>query len=152
MTHPKVVFLYCKYDFKELLILQPRTIYLCRHGQSEYNAAGRLGGDSGLTECGRSGRKYFSEKRRFDSLPPFRQYSRKLGQYINSLQVSDTKVVRFEITPCCWCQIGPIPAGVDFLVEADRRDCPAHKRKAGEVLLGTFQTFENIFSQVENFE
>jgi len=49
------------------LHLQPRTIYLCRHGQSEYNAAGRLGGDSGLTECGR-------------------QYSRKLGQYINSLQ------------------------------------------------------------------
>ena len=88
----------------------------------------------------------------FYSRAPFRQYSRKLGQYINSLQVSDTKVVRFEITPCCWCQIGPIPAGVDFLVEADRRDCPAHKRKAGEVLLGTFQTFENIFSQVENFE
>ena len=33
---------------------QPRTIYLCRHGQSEYNEAGRLGGDSGLTDCGRS--------------------------------------------------------------------------------------------------
>ena len=86
------------------------------------------------------------------NLHPFRQYSRKLGQYINSLQVSDTKVVCFEITPCCWCQIGPIPAGVDFLVEADRRDCPAHKRKAGEVLSATFQTFENIISQVENFE
>ena len=35
-------------------LLQPRTIYLCRHGQSEYNEAGRLGGDSGLTDCGRS--------------------------------------------------------------------------------------------------
>ena len=36
-----------------MMNFQPRTIYLCRHGQSEYNAAGRLGGDSGLTECGR---------------------------------------------------------------------------------------------------
>ena len=39
--------------YKLCKCLQPRTIYLCRHGQSEYNAAGRLGGDSCLTDCGR---------------------------------------------------------------------------------------------------
>jgi len=54
------------------LHLQHRTIYLCRHGQSEYNASGRLGGDSDITECGR-------------------EYSRKLAAYINSLQ--DPEVV-----------------------------------------------------------
>ncbi|KAJ8373677.1 hypothetical protein SKAU_G00042570 [Synaphobranchus kaupii] len=33
--------------------VQPRTIYLCRHGESEYNLQGRLGGDSGLSSQGR---------------------------------------------------------------------------------------------------
>ena len=32
--------------------LEPRTIYLSRHGESEYNALGRIGGDSGLTDNG----------------------------------------------------------------------------------------------------
>jgi broad specificity phosphatase PhoE/predicted kinase len=32
--------------------LEPRTIYLSRHGESEYNALGRIGGDSALTERG----------------------------------------------------------------------------------------------------
>lgn len=30
----------------------PRTIYLTRHGQSAYNAVGRIGGDVGLTQLG----------------------------------------------------------------------------------------------------
>ncbi len=32
--------------------LEPRTIYLSRHGESEYNALGRIGGDSDLTDAG----------------------------------------------------------------------------------------------------
>lgn len=31
---------------------EPRTLYLSRHGESEYNAAGRIGGDSDLTSAG----------------------------------------------------------------------------------------------------
>jgi len=31
---------------------QPRTFYLTRHGQSEYNLLGKIGGDSGLTPSG----------------------------------------------------------------------------------------------------
>lgn len=30
----------------------PRTIYLCRHGESELNLLGRIGGDSGLSARG----------------------------------------------------------------------------------------------------
>lgn len=30
----------------------PRTIYLCRHGESELNLVGRIGGDSGLSPRG----------------------------------------------------------------------------------------------------
>lgn len=34
--------------------LQPRSIYLTRHGESEFNLAGRIGGDSGLAPNGQS--------------------------------------------------------------------------------------------------
>jgi len=33
--------------------VQPRTIYLCRHGESEYNLLGKIGGDSGLSPRGK---------------------------------------------------------------------------------------------------
>lgn len=33
--------------------VQPRTIYLCRHGESEYNLVGKIGGDSGLSARGK---------------------------------------------------------------------------------------------------
>lgn len=33
--------------------VQPRAIYLCRHGESEHNLQGRIGGDSGLSSRGR---------------------------------------------------------------------------------------------------
>lgn len=33
--------------------VQPRTIYLCRHGESTDNLEGRLGGDAGLSPRGR---------------------------------------------------------------------------------------------------
>lgn len=33
--------------------VQPRTIYLCRHGESTDNLEGRLGGDAGLSQRGR---------------------------------------------------------------------------------------------------
>lgn len=37
-----------------LINLQPRhkTIFLCRHGESEFNLEGRIGGDAGLSESG----------------------------------------------------------------------------------------------------
>lgn len=33
--------------------ITPRSIYLCRHGESELNVKGRIGGDSGLTPRGK---------------------------------------------------------------------------------------------------
>lgn len=33
--------------------VQPRTIYLCRHGESEFNLQGKIGGDSGLSSRGK---------------------------------------------------------------------------------------------------
>lgn len=42
--------------------VQPRTIYLCRHGESTDNLEGRLGGDAGLSPQGRQ--VYTASKRR----------------------------------------------------------------------------------------
>lgn len=33
--------------------ITPRSIYLCRHGESELNIRGRIGGDSGLSPRGK---------------------------------------------------------------------------------------------------
>jgi hypothetical protein len=33
--------------------VQPRTIYLCRHGENEFNLQGKIGGDSGLSSRGK---------------------------------------------------------------------------------------------------
>lgn len=37
--------------------VQPRTIYLCRHGESEFNLSGKIGGDSGLSVRGKQVRR-----------------------------------------------------------------------------------------------
>ena len=51
----------------------PRTLYLSRHGQSNYNSLNRLGGDSDLTEAGE-------------------EYSKKLANYINQLNIDNVFV------------------------------------------------------------
>lgn len=52
--------------FPMSLHLLPRSIYLTRHGESEYNRIGRLGGDSPLSENGiyyaQKLHKYFEEE------------------------------------------------------------------------------------------
>ncbi|TTB85610.1 6-phosphofructo-2-kinase/fructose-2,6-bisphosphatase 4 [Bagarius yarrelli] len=53
--------------------ITPRSIYLCRHGESDLNVKGRIGGDSGLTPRGK-------------------EFARILGQFINSQDISDLKV------------------------------------------------------------
>lgn len=40
--------------------ITPRSIYLCRHGESELNVKGRIGGDSGLTPRGKEVCQTFS--------------------------------------------------------------------------------------------
>ncbi|NXV56224.1 F262 bisphosphatase, partial [Molothrus ater] len=53
--------------------VQPRTIYLCRHGESEYNLLGRIGGDSGLSPRGK-------------------QFSQALKKFIEEQEIVDLKV------------------------------------------------------------
>ncbi|NXR73976.1 F262 bisphosphatase, partial [Pycnonotus jocosus] len=53
--------------------VQPRTIYLCRHGESEYNLLGKIGGDSGLSPRGK-------------------QFSQALKKFIEEQEIVDLKV------------------------------------------------------------
>ncbi|KAM9444473.1 6-phosphofructo-2-kinase/fructose-2,6-bisphosphatase 4a isoform 1-T1 [Clarias gariepinus] len=53
--------------------ITPRSIYLCRHGESDLNVKGRIGGDSGLTPRGK-------------------EFARILGQFIHAQDISDLKV------------------------------------------------------------
>uniref|UniRef100_A0A674MC83 6-phosphofructo-2-kinase/fructose-2,6-biphosphatase 3 n=1 Tax=Takifugu rubripes TaxID=31033 RepID=A0A674MC83_TAKRU len=53
--------------------VQPRTIYLCRHGESTDNLEGRLGGDAGLSPRGQ-------------------QFSVALAQFMKEQQLKDLKV------------------------------------------------------------
>ncbi|KAG8128253.1 hypothetical protein E2320_015158 [Naja naja] len=51
----------------------PRSIYLCRHGESELNLKGRIGGDTGLSHRGK-------------------EFAKSLGQFINDQNIKDLKV------------------------------------------------------------
>ena len=53
--------------------ITPRTIYLCRHGESYNNVVGRLGGDSCLTRRGEA-------------------FARELAQFVNKLEHKNFKV------------------------------------------------------------
>uniref|UniRef100_A0AAX7UHZ1 6-phosphofructo-2-kinase domain-containing protein n=1 Tax=Astatotilapia calliptera TaxID=8154 RepID=A0AAX7UHZ1_ASTCA len=53
--------------------ITPRSIYLCRHGESELNVKGRIGGDSGLTIRGK-------------------EFAKKLSHFIQEQNISDLKV------------------------------------------------------------
>uniref|UniRef100_A0A3Q4N8F9 6-phosphofructo-2-kinase/fructose-2,6-biphosphatase 4a n=1 Tax=Neolamprologus brichardi TaxID=32507 RepID=A0A3Q4N8F9_NEOBR len=53
--------------------ITPRSIYLCRHGESELNVKGRIGGDSGLTIRGK-------------------EFAKKLSNFIQEQNISDLKV------------------------------------------------------------
>ncbi len=51
--------------------ITPRTIYLTRHGESEFNMSGKIGGDSHLSERGK-------------------QYAAAVAKFINEQEISGT--------------------------------------------------------------
>ncbi|XP_037680777.1 6-phosphofructo-2-kinase/fructose-2,6-bisphosphatase 2 isoform X5 [Choloepus didactylus] len=53
--------------------VQPRTIYLCRHGESEFNILGKIGGDSGLSVRGK-------------------QFAQALRKFLEEQEIVDLKV------------------------------------------------------------
>lgn len=87
--------------------VQPRTIYLCRHGESTDNMEGRLGGDSGLSLRGRQVRlrtmlKLFVLNTLCSTLifPGCLQFSAALARFVDEQQLKDLKVWTSQLRRC----------------------------------------------------
>lgn len=68
----------------------PRSIYLSRHGESEYNRMGRIGGDSPLSESGQ--RVRVNKMRRKVVELSSLQYAARLAEYFTAEKVHDLRV------------------------------------------------------------
>ncbi|KAJ2448707.1 6-phosphofructo-2-kinase [Coemansia sp. RSA 2336] len=73
--------------------LEPRVIYITRHGESEDNAAGRIGGDASLSPSGVAYAKALSrfiDRRRLEFAVEVEEHNRQLAQSICSSTASST--------------------------------------------------------------
>ncbi|XP_029471682.1 6-phosphofructo-2-kinase/fructose-2,6-bisphosphatase 3 isoform X1 [Rhinatrema bivittatum] len=85
--------------------VQPRTIYLCRHGESETNLAGRIGGDAGLSN---RGKKFAVALKKFleeQNLKELRVWSSQLKR---SIQTAEALRLPYEQ----WKALNEIDAGI----------------------------------------
>ncbi|NXL83910.1 F262 bisphosphatase, partial [Alectura lathami] len=85
--------------------VQPRTIYLCRHGESEYNLVGKIGGDSGLSPRGKQfaqALKKFIEEQEIVELKVW------TSQLKRTIQTAESLGVTYEQ----WKILNEIDAGV----------------------------------------
>ncbi|XP_064198694.1 6-phosphofructo-2-kinase/fructose-2,6-bisphosphatase 3 isoform X2 [Anguilla rostrata] len=85
--------------------VQSRTIYLCRHGESEHNLQGRLGGDSGLSSQGRKFARALSTFVEEQNLKDLRVCTSQLRR---SIQTAEALGVPYEQ----WKALNEIDAGV----------------------------------------
>lgn len=86
--------------------ITPRSIYLCRHGESELNVKGRIGGDSGLTPRGKEvysvsvctvcfflpSASWIRRKECVFFFSVLIQFAKKLSLFIQSQKIGDLKV------------------------------------------------------------
>nr|XP_060632432.1 6-phosphofructo-2-kinase/fructose-2,6-bisphosphatase 3 isoform X1 [Anolis sagrei ordinatus] len=85
--------------------VQPRTIYLCRHGESESNLKGRIGGDSGLSSRGKKfsiALKHFVQEQ---NLKDLRVWTSQLKRTIQTAEALDLPYEQ-------WKALNEIDAGV----------------------------------------
>ncbi|KAG8543054.1 hypothetical protein GDO81_025487 [Engystomops pustulosus] len=85
--------------------VQPRTIYLCRHGESECNLAGRIGGDSGLSV---RGKQFAQELRKFIEEQEIVDLKVWTSQLKRTIQTAEALGVAYEQ----WKILNEIDAGV----------------------------------------
>ncbi|XP_035003958.1 6-phosphofructo-2-kinase/fructose-2,6-bisphosphatase 3 isoform X2 [Hippoglossus stenolepis] len=85
--------------------IQPRTIYLCRHGESTDNLEGRLGGDSGLSP---RGRQFSATLARFVEEQKLENLKVWTSQLCRSIQTAEHLGVQYKQ----WKALNEIDAGV----------------------------------------
>ncbi|KAJ8261759.1 hypothetical protein GJAV_G00158080 [Gymnothorax javanicus] len=85
--------------------VQPRTIYLCRHGESEDNLLGRLGGDSGLSSRGRKFARALAAFLEAQNMMDLRVWTSQLR---SSIQTAEALSVPYEQ----WKALNELDAGI----------------------------------------
>ncbi|XP_036084098.1 6-phosphofructo-2-kinase/fructose-2,6-bisphosphatase 3 isoform X3 [Rousettus aegyptiacus] len=85
--------------------VQPRAIYLCRHGESEHNLRGRIGGDSGLSSRGRKFASALSEFVEEQNLKDLKVWTSQLK---SAIQTAEALQLPYEQ----WKALNEIDAGV----------------------------------------
>uniref|UniRef100_A0A8C2J189 6-phosphofructo-2-kinase/fructose-2,6-biphosphatase 3 n=1 Tax=Cyprinus carpio TaxID=7962 RepID=A0A8C2J189_CYPCA len=85
--------------------VQPRSIYLCRHGESQHNLQGRLGGDSGLST---RGRKFTEALAKFVEEQNLNDLKVWTSQMRRSIQTAEALNVPYEQ----WKALNEIDAGL----------------------------------------
>ncbi|XP_029414624.1 6-phosphofructo-2-kinase/fructose-2,6-bisphosphatase 2 isoform X2 [Nannospalax galili] len=85
--------------------VQPRTIYLCRHGESEFNLLGKIGGDSGLSM---RGKQFAQVLRKFLEEQEIQDLKVWTSQLKRTIQTAESLGVTYEQ----WKTLNEIDAGV----------------------------------------
>ncbi|XP_030429214.1 6-phosphofructo-2-kinase/fructose-2,6-bisphosphatase 3 isoform X5 [Gopherus evgoodei] len=85
--------------------VQPRTIYLCRHGESEFNLKGKIGGDSGLSN---RGKKFASALNKFVEEQNLKDLKIWTSQLKRTIQTAEALKLPYEQ----WKALNEIDAGV----------------------------------------
>ncbi|XP_056886965.1 6-phosphofructo-2-kinase/fructose-2,6-bisphosphatase 4b isoform X5 [Takifugu flavidus] len=85
--------------------ITPRSIYLCRHGESDLNIKGRIGGDSGLSS---RGKEFAKSLRKFIQEQNIRDLKVWTSQMKRTIQTAECLGVRYEQ----WKSLNEIDAGV----------------------------------------
>ncbi|MEE6481658.1 hypothetical protein FKM82_012929 [Ascaphus truei] len=85
--------------------VQPRTIYLCRHGESEFNLQGKIGGDSGLSH---RGKKFAVALKKFVEEQNLKDLKVWTSQLKRSIQTAEALSLPYEQ----WKALNEIDAGV----------------------------------------
>uniref|UniRef100_A0A673LKC1 6-phosphofructo-2-kinase/fructose-2,6-bisphosphatase 4 n=1 Tax=Sinocyclocheilus rhinocerous TaxID=307959 RepID=A0A673LKC1_9TELE len=85
--------------------ITPRSIYLCRHGESDLNVRGRIGGDSGLSPRGKEFAQYLGRFIQDQNIKDLKVWT---SQMKRSIQTAEALGVPYEQ----WKALNEIDAGV----------------------------------------
>uniref|UniRef100_A0A8C4ZWP6 6-phosphofructo-2-kinase/fructose-2,6-biphosphatase 4b n=1 Tax=Gadus morhua TaxID=8049 RepID=A0A8C4ZWP6_GADMO len=138
--------------------ITPRSIYLCRHGESDLNIQGRIGGDSGLSDRGRDfgqGLRKFIEEQQIKELKVW------TSQMKRTIQTAEVLGVPYEQ----WKALNEIDAGVceemmyeeiqdSFPLEFAMRDQDKYRYRypKGESYEDLVQRLEPVIMELERQE
>ncbi|XP_069499666.1 6-phosphofructo-2-kinase/fructose-2,6-bisphosphatase 4 isoform X5 [Ambystoma mexicanum] len=136
----------------------PRSIYLCRHGESELNLKGKIGGDSGLSQRGKEFAKHLAEFINEQSIKDLKVWT---SQMKRTIQTAEALGVPYEQ----WKVLNEIDAGVceemryeeiqeNFPLEFALRDQDKYRYRypKGESYEDLVQRLEPVIMELERQE